>query len=154
MKACCKYLQQAFRLSRRVGKQINDTICAMKMVRVENQTRGTILATRCEIADNILTRVRGLLGRAGLEEGAALWIEPCPSVHMFGMKFAIDVLFVSRDGRVVDWTENLAPGAYYVAKAWENETEKIKAHIALELPAGTLQDMEIERGDLIKHREI
>ncbi len=121
----------------------------MKTVRVENQTRGTELAARCEIADNILTRVRGLLGRATLEKGAALWIEPCPSVHMFGMKFAIDVLFLSREGRVVDWTENLAPGAYYVAKPWQDGAQKIKAQIAIELPAGTLKDQQVERGDEI-----
>ena len=126
----------------------------MKTVRVENQTRGSELAARCEIADNILTRVRGLLGRAGLDTGAALWIEPCPSVHMFGMRFAIDVLFLSRDGRVVDWTENLAPGAYYVAKAWQDGTRKIKAHIAIELPAGALKNVEIQRGDEIVRVEI
>ena len=126
----------------------------MKTVRVENQTRGSELAARCEIANNILTRVRGLLGRAGLENGTALWIEPCPSVHMFGMKFAIDVLFLSREYRVVDWTENLAPGAYYVAKAWQDGAQKIKAHIAIELPAGALKKVKIERGDEIARVEI
>jgi uncharacterized protein len=52
-----------------------------------------------EVASGFRTRVRGLLGRSGLT--GALWLQPCRQVHTFGMRFAIDVAYVDRRGRVV-----------------------------------------------------
>lgn len=52
-----------------------------------------------EIATSRRARRRGLLGRDGIE--GALVIERCRSVHTFGMRFAIDVVFVDEDGVVV-----------------------------------------------------
>ncbi len=61
---------------------------------VRNVTRDAVLAERVEIARGFFARGRGLLGRTGLSLGAALVIVPCGSVHTFGMRFAIDVLFL------------------------------------------------------------
>lgn len=44
-------------------------------------------------------RGRGMLGRDGVE-GAVL-LDPCRSVHTFGMRFAIDVAFCDADGMVL-----------------------------------------------------
>ena len=44
-------------------------------------------------------RGRGLLGRDGVE-GAVL-LDPCRSVHSFGMRFAIDVAYGDADGVVL-----------------------------------------------------
>ena len=43
------------------------------MLRALNQTRGTCLARRVEVADSSDTRTKGLLGRAGLEPDSGLW---------------------------------------------------------------------------------
>lgn len=116
----------------------------MKIVRVVNQSRETILCGKCEVADNIFTRVRGLLGRRTLEAGEGLLIVPCPSIHMFGMKFSIDVLFLTHDNIVTDFVESIAPGKYYLAKSNHG-----KAHSALELPCGTIASNCTQRGDLL-----
>lgn len=50
-------------------------------------------------ARSFADRSRGLLGRDGLE--GALLLEPATSVHTFGMRFAIDVAFIDRQGRVL-----------------------------------------------------
>ena len=114
----------------------------MKYVRLSNGTRNTVLCERCGIADNIFTRVRGLLGRSSLPAGEGLLIIPCPSIHMFGMKFALDVIFVTEANSVTDFVENIAPGKLYVAKA-----NCGKAHAALEVPVGTIAQTGTQIGD-------
>jgi thiamine-monophosphate kinase len=47
-------------------------------------------------------RLRGLLGCEPLPEGHALLLERCRAVHTMGMRRAIDVVFVARDGVVLD----------------------------------------------------
>lgn len=51
-----------------------------------------------EVADTPRARTRGLLGRDGID--GALLLRPASSVHTLRMRFAIDVAFLSRDGRV------------------------------------------------------
>lgn len=69
--------------------------------RLINATRNVVLATTVEGAFDSASRKKGLLGRDGLADDAALVIAPSNAVHMFGMRFAIDVLFARRDGEVV-----------------------------------------------------
>jgi len=63
--------------------------------------REEVLATALEPAFDSKTRNRGLLGRDQLAQGHALIIAPSNSVHTFGMRFAIDLIYAARDGRVV-----------------------------------------------------
>jgi uncharacterized membrane protein (UPF0127 family) len=67
---------------------------------LRNATTGMVVATSVEPAIDSATRRRGLLGRDGLAEGTALVIAPSNAVHTFFMRFAIDLVFVRRDGRV------------------------------------------------------
>ncbi len=55
----------------------------------------TVLATHAEKATSFVSRLQGLLGRDSFELGKqALLLEPCNDIHMWGMQFAIDVLFL------------------------------------------------------------
>jgi uncharacterized membrane protein (UPF0127 family) len=116
----------------------------MKIVRLVNATQDRVLCERCGLANNIWTRVRGLLGRKTLPDDEGLFITPCPSIHMWGMKFAIDVVFVTRENIVTDIIENIAPGRYYVAKA-----QRGKPFAAIELPAGKVAANKVVIGDQI-----
>lgn len=51
------------------------------------------------VAEDSAARGRGLLGTDRVE--GALWITRCPSVHMMGMRYPIDVAMVDRDGVVL-----------------------------------------------------
>ncbi|MFJ9617502.1 DUF192 domain-containing protein [Streptomyces noursei] len=53
-----------------------------------------------EVAASYRARTRGLLGRDGIV--GALLLTPASGVHTFGMRFAIDVAYLSRDFVVVD----------------------------------------------------
>jgi uncharacterized membrane protein (UPF0127 family) len=51
------------------------------------------------VADTSATRRRGLLGTDRID--GALWITRCPSVHMVGMRYPIDVAVLDRAGVVL-----------------------------------------------------
>ena len=110
----------------------------MKLV---NQRTGAVLAERVERAVSMRSRLRGLLGRTALPEGDALVIAPCTSIHTFFMRFAIDVAFVARDGRVVRALGSMKP--------WRATRIYPSAARAVELPAGTLSRTGTVEGDTL-----
>lgn len=70
-------------------------------MKVVNMTRYALLGDKVETARTARERTRGLLGTAMLPRGGGLWIIPCRSVHSFGMRYEIDLLFIGRQGRIV-----------------------------------------------------
>ena len=110
-------------------------------LRVANITRGTVLATRLELADSGPKRNKGLLGRKGLEDGGGLWIIPCESVHTFFMQFAIDLVYLDRDYRIRKVRRAVGPWRLSVC---------FSAHSILELPAGTIAATQTQRGDVVE----
>ena len=113
----------------------------MRYVEVTNATRGRVLGSRVAIADRWWSRARGLLGRSPLNEGEGLFLAPCRAVHMWGMRFALDVAFVDARGAVVALYHSLRPGS---RSRWHRE-----AHAALEFPAGTLDATGTAEGDAL-----
>jgi uncharacterized membrane protein (UPF0127 family) len=113
----------------------------VRVLKVENVTRGATLGTAVGVADGWWARFRGLRGRRSLEVGAGLLLTPCRSIHMMGMSFPIDVVFVDSRGIVVGLYRHLAPGA--VTRWLRN------AQHALELPPGTLEATDTRLGDLV-----
>ena len=99
---------------------------------------GTVACQRCEVADTPLSRMRGLLGRDGLDAGAGILIRPTNSVHMFFMRFAIDVVFVDGDMGVRKIVESLRPWRMAGCRG---------AKAALELPAGAATSAGITVGE-------
>ena len=51
-----------------------------------------------------------MMYRKKLPSGEALLIKPCDSIHTFGMKFAIDVLFLDSAGKILRAIRSLKPG--------------------------------------------
>mgnify|MGYP000858221393 FL=1 len=64
---------------------------------------------RVHVARGFLQRARGLLGRASIAADEALLIQPCAAIHTFGMRFAIDVVFIDPQGKVLSVCEALGP---------------------------------------------
>jgi uncharacterized membrane protein (UPF0127 family) len=103
---------------------------------------GTVIAERCAVANGFWARFRGLMGRPSLPDGEALCLQDCNSIHMFFMRFPIDVAFVDGDGRVVH--------ACHAIRPWRISRLVFGAKAALELPAGTLRRLGIARGAVVK----
>ena len=80
------------------------------MASLINTSRGgRIILAAIEKADTFWRRSLGLLFRRGLPAGAGLWIVPCSSIHMFGMCFSLDVLFLDAELRVVKIVRKVRP---------------------------------------------
>ena len=79
------------------------------MATVTNERTGRTIAENLAEADTFATRVRGLMFRSELGPGEGLRIEPCGSIHMMFMRFAIDAVFYDRDGRVTKVGRNVRP---------------------------------------------
>jgi uncharacterized membrane protein (UPF0127 family) len=78
--------------------------------RLINRTNGIVMAEAIETAFDSRSRRTGLLGRDALGADAVLAIAPCNAVHTFRMRFAIDVLFITREGYVTKRVLGLRPG--------------------------------------------
>ncbi len=108
-----------------------------------NQTRGTSIADQAKIAESFLSRAKGLLGTSELPVGSGLFIIPCNSIHMFGMKYAIDAVIVDKKLKVVEILHAIKPG--HMSRVYG------KAHSCLELPAGRAKDTQTEVGDQLEY---
>jgi uncharacterized protein len=99
------------------------------------------------VADTLLrafdseSRRRGLLKRDFLADGSALVIAPTNAIHTFFMRFAIDVAFVARDGRVLKLRRAMPP--WRIAAAWG-------AFAVVELAAGALDRADVRPGDQLR----
>jgi len=109
-------------------------------VTIKNVTRGTVVATDERWARTIAERTRGLLDSDGLEPGEALVIAPCTSIHMVGMAFPIDVLFVNKRRVVLRAIEGLKPGLHFTRIYFT-------AKQCIELPVGAIAQSGTQAGD-------
>jgi uncharacterized membrane protein (UPF0127 family) len=83
---------------------------ARPTVAVRLERHGGALVATAEVPSTRASRRRGLLGRDGLAPGRAMLLAPCSSVHTFFMRFAIDVVFLDREGCVVHVVHRMRPG--------------------------------------------
>jgi len=112
----------------------------VSLSRVRRTADDAVVCERCEIPESSFGRMRGLLGRTGLEPGSGMLIDSAPSVHMFFMRFPIDVVFLDRDWKVLSVRHELRP--------WRVAGTR-RAVAALELPAGAAAAAGIEEGDVL-----
>lgn len=117
----------------------------MLKLRVRNLTREVVLAGEVEVADTSKKRRTGLLKRENLPQGEGLWITPCEAIHTIGMKFPIDVLFLSRTRKVLKIKQAVPPGRLAIC---------LRAHSVLELPAGTAAATRTAVGDQLEFEKL
>jgi len=99
---------------------------------------GQKIAGEVHIANTFAKRLKGLLFKKELNEDRGLLIRPCSQVHTIGMKFNIDVVFLSNSGEVIHTEIDMEPG---------NISPRIKlCNQILELKGGTIRKLSITRG--------
>lgn len=109
-------------------------------MRLINSENGIEISSSIRVADRFFLRLKGLLGTDSLPHGNALLIRPCNSVHTFGMRYSIDVLFVDKNNRIIKMVPNMRKNRVSTA---------LKANYVIELPAGTISMAEIRQGSLL-----
>lgn len=107
---------------------------------VVNATKQTVIADRCCCANSFWKRLIGLLNRKAVGVGEGLLLGRCYGIHTFGMRFAIDIVSLDKDFRVLRIVKDLSPFSACALK---------KAAYVMELPAGTLDRTQTMVGDQI-----
>jgi len=110
-------------------------------MKIINSTRDITLAQNAIVAKTPLKRMIGLLSRKQFEQGEALIIKPCNSIHTFFMHFIIDVIFIDSNNRIIKIIHSLRP--FRISGIYLN------ALFSVELPAGTLKKTSTQSGDYI-----
>jgi hypothetical protein len=108
---------------------------------LRNSRTGLPVATVVETAFESAERKKGLLGRDGLPPGHALIIAPTNLVHTFAMRFAIDIIFAARDGRVLKIRKAVPP---------RRIAGSLRAFAVVELAAGQIELSDTRVGDSIE----
>jgi hypothetical protein len=98
-----------------------------RVVREVADADGNLVVARCHVADRPLARLVGLLGTPDLADDEGLWLEPCSSVHTWGMRIPITCAFLDADGRVLRVVDPLP--------AWRHAAVR-GARAVVEVPAG------------------
>jgi len=112
-----------------------------RVLRLVHPRTGRVLAERLLVPRTFLGRGVGLMLRRQLQPGTGMWIVPCSGIHTFFMRFAIDAVFVDRRLRIVRVRLGLAP--------WRLVPLVLGGHSVIELPAGTLAGLRLERGEAL-----
>lgn len=106
-----------------------------------HEPTGDVLAATLRAAVDSAARRRGLLGRDDLPRTEALAIAPCSSIHTCFMRFALDVVWVRADGRVVKVYRDVSPWRVLIAPS---------ADAVIEWRAGALRRFRIEPGERLR----
>lgn len=96
---------------------------------------------RAQRASRAIERLVGLIGQPLPAVGAGLWIEPCRTVHTFGVRGPLDLVFVARNGAVVRVHEGVPPGTARGA---------LRARAVLEMRAGEARRLGLRVGTRLR----
>lgn len=107
---------------------------------IKNITQNTIVASKVCLADSFIIRLKGLLGTDKLESGAAFIIRPCNSIHTFGMRYTIDVVFLNKQNKIIKITKAMVANRFSLC---------LNSSYVVELPFGTIDATGTKVGDTI-----
>lgn len=109
----------------------------MKNIKIINDSSDKVIDAA--MADGFITRFRGLMFKKSIPDGWGLMISPCNQIHMFNMRFPIDVVYIAKDGTIVFIDENVPQRK--ICKAVK------EAYCVLELNAGTAIGLDLNIGN-------
>lgn len=98
-------------------------------------------ADNVEVARGFIRQLVGLIGRREFPRGSALVIPGCRQVHTFFMRFAIDVVFLDAQNRILCVEADVRP--YRVTRYCRGAAR------AIEFPAGIVAEYRLKPGDTV-----
>ena len=112
----------------------------MKKIIIKKNSQ--IITDNARRADSFFSRFKGLMFVKEIEDNYALHITPCNQIHMLNMRFALDVIYLGQNGRVVKIDENVQPGK--ICKTVRN------AKSVIEMKASAAAKLGISQGDVLE----
>ncbi|HBY20141.1 MAG TPA: DUF192 domain-containing protein [Clostridiales bacterium] len=108
-------------------------------MRIVNLTNNNVICENCGLADTLITRTVGLIGKKKLDKDEGLLITGCRSIHSCFMAFPICAIFIDKSNKVVKVIENF--------KIWRISGWYIKADRVIELPPMRASETLTKKGD-------
>lgn len=107
---------------------------------VQSLKNQAVIADKCLVAECFFDRLRGLIGKPGLGSGEGMLFPRCNSIHMWFMKFPIDVVFLRIEKNADGTTKWKVTSVREGAMPWKllPLTDR-RASETLELPVGTIR---------------
>ena len=106
---------------------------------VFNKTQESFLSLNVRPADTPFARLRGLVGIFRLKSDEGIWVTPSQGVHTIGVLFAIDLIYLDADHRVIHLVESF--GSFRIGPLRTNCSS------VLELPTKTIYSSQTKVGD-------
>lgn len=103
--------------------------------------KNKILSNNIEVAESFSSRLIGLMFKEKFENADGLMIDPCRSIHTCFMKYPLDIVFLSKEDKVVKIVRCLQP--------WRMTWIYYRAKKTLEMPAGKLP-LDLFEGDSLE----
>ena len=111
-------------------------------MKITNISKNTIIGSNINIANTFYKRLIGLMFKKSINKDEGLLISPCNSIHMFFMKFSIDVIFIDKNDKILYVLEDFKP--------WRISKIVLGSKYVLELPPKTIKNTLTTIGDIIK----
>ena len=99
------------------------------------------LSPNIMVADNMISRLVGLMFRKEIKGADGLLLDPCNSIHTFFMRYSLDIVFIGKGNKVVKIIRDLKP--------WRMTWIYFRSHKTLEVPAGKLP-LDLKEGDTLE----
>ncbi len=105
---------------------------------------GKVVYNKVSRAVSFYRRFKGLMWKKSLESGEGLWIARCSQVHMFNMRFPLDIIYLDKHFQVLK-IDTLRP--------WQVGAYVKGAKSVLEVTDGSAAANGIIPGDYLELRE-
>ncbi len=102
------------------------------------------LFTQVRVPQGFYHNAKGLLGEAQLKENTGMLFKRCSSIHMFGMKIPLDIIFLASDGRIIKCVSGLQP--------WK-VSGCLGSSMTLELPKGSIEKTGLKQNMKLEIKE-
>lgn len=95
--------------------------------------------------ESVVERMRGMLGAPPPGPGVGLWLFPCNAVHMYFMRYSLDIVYLNRNLQIVKVVSSLAPWKISIC---------LRAHSVVELAANEARRLGLMSGQRLVWSEI
>ena len=115
----------------------------LKLVRGNDHA---VVTSNAIVADQFFTRLKGLIGKKSFQDGEGMLFPKCNDIHMWMMSIPIDVVFLKKQSPE-SW---LILSLKSSLKPWKPlPVACFKADDTLELPAGTIDRLNLKTGEVL-----
>ena len=109
--------------------------------KITNRRNGDLISQKAKVANNLISRMVGLMFRKVMDKEEALIFYLAPSIHTCFMRFPIDLIFLDKERKIIRICEALKPWRAVLCA---------KSFITIELPPYKAEDASLKLGDVLE----